>query len=156
MSWSNAKLDWVAVLDTIAENETDEIKRRYRYNLVLHKTFVFREMWDLINVNDCEALTIAQLESGMATVTRYSIDPHKLSIIIMVLIKYMYVCRTEDFFDCFPAVEQAAKFTKIISFEMSQEEDRGNKDDAVKNPLEFGEFGTFLKLLHQYYVYCQV
>ena len=75
MSWSNAKLDWVAVLDTIAENETDEVKRRYKYNLLfLHKTFVFREMWDLINVNDCEALTIAQLESGMATVTRYSID----------------------------------------------------------------------------------
>ena len=70
----------------------------------------------------------------------------------MMLIKH----RTEDFFDCFPAVEQAAKFTKIISFEMSQEEDRGNQDDAVKNPLEFGEFGTFLKLLHQYYVYCQV
>ena len=73
----------------------------------------------------------------------------------MVLIKYNN-CRTEEFFDCFPAVEQAVKFTKTISYEMSQEEDRGNKDDAVKNPLEFGEFGTFLKLLHQYYVYCQV
>ena len=30
-------------------------------------------MWDLINVNDCEALTLGQLESGMATVTRYDL-----------------------------------------------------------------------------------
>ena len=81
MSWSNAKLDWVAVLDTISENETDEVKRRYKYNpLVLHKNFVHREMWDLINVNDCEALTIGQLESGMATVTRYSVDLLKISL----------------------------------------------------------------------------
>ena len=69
---------------------------------------------------------------------------------------YIHMCRTEDFFDCYPAVEQAARFTKIISFENSEEEDRGNKDDAVKNPLVFGEFGIFLKLLHQYYIYCQV
>ena len=80
MSWSNAKLYWVAVLDTIAENETDEVKRRYlslsiKYlHITKKKRIVFREMWDLINVNDCEALTIGQLESGMATVTRYSID----------------------------------------------------------------------------------
>ena len=112
-------------------------------------------MWDLINVNDCEALTIGQLESGMSTVTRYEVDIFQIST-KSIQINIMYVCRTEDFFDCYPAVEQAARFTKIISYEMSEEEDRGNKDDAVKNPLEFGEFGIFLKLLHQYYIYCQV
>ena len=79
MSWSNAKLDWVAVLDTIAENETDEAKRGQNkdgwssYKSYIHSLIIFREMWDLINVNDCEALTIGQLESGMATVTRYDL-----------------------------------------------------------------------------------
>ena len=29
-----------------------------------------REMWDLINVNDNDKLSVDQLESGMATVTR--------------------------------------------------------------------------------------
>ena len=112
-------------------------------------------MWDLINVNDCEALTIGQLESGMSTVTRYEVD-FSIRKMLMNLLHVQHTCRTEDFFDCYPAVEQAARFTKIISYEMSEEEDRGNKDDAVKNPLEFGEFGIFLKLLHQYYIYCQV
>ena len=46
-------------------------------------------MWDLINVNDSAALTLEQLETGVATVTQ-----------------------TEDFFDCHPAVVAAFKWSK--------------------------------------------
>ena len=51
-----------------------------------------REMWDLINVDDRERLTVDQLETGIATVTR-----------------------SDDFFDCHPAVQTAFKFTKLVT-----------------------------------------
>ena len=88
-------------------------------------------MWDLINVNDSPALTVEQLESGVATVTR-----------------------TEDFFDCHPAV--------VVAFNFSTKKDESNQDEAPTKEikkiktLDFSEFKLFLTLLRQYYVYCQV
>ena len=63
--------------------------------------------------------------------------------------------RTEDFFDSLPAVELAMKSTKQIFYESAEDFD-GSLTDFQKKPLRFEEFGVFLKLLHQYYVYCQV
>ena len=95
----------------------------------------FREMWDLINVDDLPGLTVNQLESGMATVTR-----------------------SEDFFDCFPAVKQAYKTTKDISREPIAEQDNDADDEKSKGSrmLDFEEFKTFLQILRQYYIFCQV
>ena len=96
----------------------------------------FREMWDLINVDDLPGLTVNQLESGMATVTR-----------------------SEDFFDCFPAVQQAYKTTKDISREpVTAEQDNDGEDEKSKGSgmLDFEEFKTFLQILRQYYIFCQV
>ena len=92
-----------------------------------------RELWGLINMNDSPGLTVHQLESGMATVTR-----------------------SEDFFDCLPAVQEAFKFSKVIS---SYEDEQGHAEEteAVQDSstLNFDEFREFLRVLRQYYVYCQ-
>ena len=95
-----------------------------------------RELWGLINVNDSPGLTVHELESGMATVTR-----------------------SEDFFDCLPAVQEAFKFTKII---YGDGEDKPGEDEEnegkvkIEKTLDFSEFQLFLRILRQYYVYCQV
>ena len=70
-----------------------------------------RELWDLINVNDSPGLRVSELESGMATVTR-----------------------TEDFFDCLPAVQEAFRFTKIISTE-GEEQDNDNEGKPKMDPM---------------------
>ena len=92
---------------------------------------MFREMWDLINVNDSPTLTVEQLESGVATVTQ-----------------------SEDFFDCHPAVVAAFKLTKRRV--ETNEDEEPNKEKGKPKTLEFSEFKVFLTLLRQYYVYCQV
>ena len=70
---------WDNLVETLQDNECDETARRLvRLRLLNISSFsVPREMWDLINVNDSPALTVEQLESGVATVTQ-----------------------SEDFFDC--------------------------------------------------------
>ena len=84
-------------------------------------------------MNDCPGLRVSELESGMATVTR-----------------------TEDFFDSLPAVQQAFRFTKIISTE-GEDQDRDNEGKPKIDPtLDFDEFRLFLMILRQYYSYCQV
>ena len=87
----------------------------------------------MINVNDSPGLTVHELESGMATVTR-----------------------SEDFFDCLPAVQEAFKYTKMIS--SNGEDEDNDKEGQPKNArtLDFAEFRLFLGILRQYYVYCQV
>ena len=109
---------------------------------------MFREMWDLINVNDSDKLTADQLETGIATVTR-----------------------SDDFFDCHPAIQTAfrcsintnviviikiiLRFTKIIACKGVVVQD--NKGDIkVGGGISFEEFKDFLNLLRQYYIYCQV
>ena len=110
---------------------------------------MFREMWDLINVNDSDKLTTDQLETGIATVTR-----------------------SDDFFDCHPAIQTAfrcfinitvvvkiiiiiLRFTKIIACKGVVVQD--NKGDIkVGGGISFEEFKDFLNLLRQYYIYCQV
>ena len=91
-----------------------------------------REMWDLINVNDSKTLTADQLETGMGTVTR-----------------------SDDFFDCHPAIQTAFKYTKVITNWGKIE-----KDEEVnikrRESIDFDEFKTFLLLLRLYYSYCQV
>ena len=93
----------------------------------------FRELWGLINVNDSPGLTVAELESGMATVTR-----------------------SEDFFDSLPAVQQAFRFTKIISNGGEDQENDNEGKSKINCTLEFKEFRMFLRILRQYYGYCQV
>ena len=91
-----------------------------------------REMWDLINVNDSKTLTADQLETGMGTVTR-----------------------SDDFFDCHPAIQTAFKYTKVITNWGKIE-----KDEEVnikrRESIDFDEFKTFLLLLRLYYSYYQV
>ena len=91
-----------------------------------------REMWDLINVNDSKTLTADQLETGMGTVTR-----------------------SDDFFDCHPAIQTAFKYTKVITNwgKIEKDEETNNKR---KESIDFDEFKTFLRLLRLYYSYCQV
>ena len=66
-------------------------------------------MWDLINVNDSPALTLEQLETGVATVPQ-----------------------TEDFFDCHPAVVTAFKWSKK-SFETLRGEENTAKGMTLEN-----------------------
>ena len=89
----------------------------------------------MINVNDSNGLTVNQLESGMATVTR-----------------------TEDFFDSLPAIQEAFKFTKIISNYADGQEQEEDTEATMKDSktLSFDEFRVFLRILRQYYDYCQV
>ena len=70
----------------------------------------------------------------------------------IIIVDFPY--RTEDHFDSLPAIEVSFKFTKIITCEMAA--NNNTAADMEKKPLKFTEFGVFLKLLHQYYVYCQV
>ena len=94
-----------------------------------------REMWDLINVDDRERLTVDQLETGIATVTR-----------------------SDDFFDCHPAVQTAFKFTKLVTNRgvTKSEKDQVKEGEKKLKTIVFDEFRTFLSILRQYYIYCQV
>ena len=89
-------------------------------------------MWDLINVNDGKTLTADQLETGMGTVTR-----------------------SDDFFDCHPAIQTAFKYTKVITNWGKIEKD-GETNNKRRESIDFDEFKTFLLLLRLYYSYCQV
>ena len=91
-----------------------------------------REMWDLINVNDSKTLTADQLETGMGTVTR-----------------------SDDFFDCHPAIQTAFKYTKVITNWGKIEKDE-EVNSKRRESIDFDEFKTFLLLLRLYYSYCQV
>ena len=92
-------------------------------------------MWDLINVDDRERLTVDQLETGIATVTR-----------------------SDDFFDCHPAVQTAFKFTKLVTNRgvTKSEKDQVKEGEKKLKTIVFDEFRTFLSILRQYYIYCQV
>ena len=91
-----------------------------------------REMWDLINVNDSKTLTADQLETGMGTVTR-----------------------SDDFFDCHPAIQTAFKYTKVVT-NWGKTENVEDTSIKRKESIDFDEFKTFLLLLRLYYSYCQV
>ena len=98
--------------------------------------FNSREMWDLINVDDRERLTVDQLETGIATVTR-----------------------SDDFFDCHPAIQAAFKFTKLVTNRGVTKTEDNLKEEGEKKIVKtivFDEFRTFLAILRQYYIYCQV
>ena len=67
------------------------------------------------------------------------------------------VTRSDDFFDCHPAIQSAFKFTKFVTKGprvISREGEHGEK--VLDNYLEFDEFKIFLNILRQYYFYCQV
>ena len=91
-----------------------------------------REMWDLINVNDNKTLTADQLETGMGTVTR-----------------------SDDFFDCHPAIQTAFKYTKVVT-NWGKTEKVEETSIKRRESIDFDEFKTFLLLLRLYYSYCQV
>ena len=68
------------------------------------------------------------------------------------------VTRSDDFFDCHPAIQSAFKFTKMVTKGPSVISHEGiqNAEKVLDNYLEFDEFKIFLNILRQYYVYCQV
>jgi hypothetical protein len=95
-----------------------------------------------------------ELEKGMATITR-----------------------SEEFFDCLPAVRAAFNFTKVLTNKgvdedeeeekKAQEEEKKKKKpeeiEVIKVPtrkvektLEYEEFRMFLQTLRQYFIYCRV
>ena len=64
-------------------------------------------MWSLINVNDSKSLTMYEMERGVAAVTR-----------------------SEEFFDCLPAVRSAFNFAKVFSNKgVDEEEERKKKEE---------------------------
>ena len=74
---------------------------------------------------------------------------------MIMMIMMGTVTRSDDFFDCHPAIQTAFKYTKVITNwgKIENEEFRGLKK---RESLDFDEFKTFLLLLRQYYCYCQV
>ena len=150
-------MQWGTICDSLPweENKREEGMRRFSVNI---HTFLllkyFSELWSLINVNDSKSMTMYELEKGMATVTR-----------------------SEEFFDCLPAVRAAFNFTKVLTNKgvdedeeeekKAQEEEKKmkkpNEIEVIKVPtrkvektLEHEEFRMFLQTLRQYFIYCQV
>ena len=87
----------------------------------------------------------------------------------------MQVCQSEDYFDCFPAVQAAVKYAIVFSNggvdeeeeerkkreeeakgEKSEESEERKVEKKVEQPLQLEEFRMFLFALKQYYTYCQV
>ena len=97
-----------------------------------------KEMWTIMDLDDSLSLSMYELEKGIAVFTR-----------------------SEEWFDCFPAVQTAFKHTKGL--DISDEGDEKVKDNELEGtcgkadiPLFYSEFQDFLRNLKQYYIYCQV
>ena len=97
-----------------------------------------KDIWAIMDLDDSLSLSMYELEKGIAVFTR-----------------------SEDLFDCYPAVQTAFKFTKGLDMsddgdaenEAKELEDKGDESDI---PLFYSEFQEFLKNLKQYYIYCKV
>ena len=161
-------MQWGTICDSLPweENKREEGMRRYLHiytfccGIVRYSPTCFSELWSLININDSKSLTMYELEKGIATVTR-----------------------SEEFFDCLPAVRAAFNFTKVLTNkgvdEDEEEEKKAQEEkktqekekkmkkpdeiEAIKVPtrkvektLEYEEFRMFLQTLRQYFIYCQV
>ena len=97
-----------------------------------------KEMWAIMDLDDSLSLSMYELEKGIAVFTR-----------------------SEDWFDCYPAVQTAFKFTKgldILDDGDAENEAKELEDtcDVSDIPLFYSEFQEFLKNLKQYYIYCKV
>ena len=81
-----------------------------------------------------------------------------LKLKIVMISGMATVTRSDDFFDCHPAIQSAFKFTKMVTKGPSVISHEGiqNAEKVLDNYLEFDEFKIFLNVLRQYYVYCQV
>ena len=97
-----------------------------------------KEMWAIMDLDDSLSLSMYELEKGIAVFTR-----------------------SEEWFDCYPAVQTAFKHTKGL--DISDEGDDEDKDKELEDtceetdiPLFYSEFQDFLRNLKQYYIYCQV
>ena len=97
-----------------------------------------KEMWAIMDLDDSLSLSMYELEKGIAVFTR-----------------------SEEWFDCYPAVQTAFKHTKGL--DISDEGDNEDKDKELEDtckeadiPLFYSEFQEFLRNLKQYYIYCQV
>ena len=89
-----------------------------------------------MDLDDSLSLSLYELEEGVATITM-----------------------TKEWFDCYPAVQTAFKFTKLIldkDLEHDQDEVAETDEDKTDPILLFSEFKQFLAALKQYYVYCKV
>ena len=86
-----------------------------------------------------------------------------------LLIEFVSVCSSDsqEFFDCYPAVQAAFHYAKLFSTggEDEEEEEGGNnkneqenekKDKNIGKYLELKEFQTFFFALRQYFCFCQV
>ena len=93
-----------------------------------------------MDLDDSLSLSLYELEKGVATITM-----------------------TEEWFDCYPAIQTAFKFTKLMldtDKDLEHDEDDVAKTEADEEKTEavllFSEFQLFLAALKQYYMYCKV
>ena len=92
-----------------------------------------------MDLDDSLSLSMYELERGISTITR-----------------------SEEWFDCYPAVKTAFKFTKRLHMvEDAEDEDDDaengdNEKEKTETVLFYSEFAEFLSALVQYYSYCKV
>ena len=94
-----------------------------------------REMWSIMDLDDSLSLSMYELEKGISTITR-----------------------SEEWFDCYPAVQTAFKFTKRLHMvdDAEVEDDDDSAEEKTETVLFYSEFAEFLSALVQYYSYCKV
>ena len=95
-----------------------------------------------MDLDDSLSLSMYELEKGVAVFTR-----------------------SEECFDCYPAVQTAFKFTKRLHVGDDQQSGEDTEEEEVVEdeekeeseiPLFYSEFHEFLVNLKQYYKYCKV
>ena len=85
----------------------------------------------------------------------WPLSPGQITSLLPTYQLLITVTRSDDFFDCYPAIQAAFKFTKMVTCKVDLDDD--NINEAIEmNKIEFSEFRVFLIILRKYYEYCQV